>query len=130
MGRYRWISKPGSPFRADRYLDVGINADGSLHNPNGYPEVELRDAIVKMEAHEHAKRSAAAKKAAITRRRRVERKVYAAANKLLAGGKFSSSNFCQICGKRVTDKTSEARGIGPDCWQDILTNIQARSVVS
>jgi hypothetical protein len=36
MSRWKWINHEGGALR-----DVGVNADGTLHNPNGYPEGSL-----------------------------------------------------------------------------------------
>jgi hypothetical protein len=30
---------------------------------------------------------------------------------------------CYVCDKKLTDKDSIARGIGPECWQDVLDQI-------
>jgi hypothetical protein len=37
---YRWVW-----WETGRLFDIGILADGSLHNPNGYPESDVRAAI-------------------------------------------------------------------------------------
>ena len=49
---------------------IGIKVDGTLWNPNGYPEDMVRTAIAGAEARAHERRSKAAHKAAATRARR------------------------------------------------------------
>jgi hypothetical protein len=46
--RWRWIVHEGA-----RLYDVGLNADGSLHNPGGYPEQTVRDAIAAAQDYRH-----------------------------------------------------------------------------
>jgi hypothetical protein len=36
--------------------------------------------------------------------------------------------LCQISGQRVSDKASEARGIGSDCWQHVLSRLSAMQI--
>jgi len=40
MTRYRWINHGGQGLR-----DVGVLPDGTLHNPNGYPDELVREAV-------------------------------------------------------------------------------------
>lgn len=100
--------------------NVGLNPDGTLHNPNGYPEELVRASIAGALERRHARMSAAAKKAAKTRAERKERNVYRVVAKLKAGGKLTPGTHCEICGKGLGDPESKARGIGSDCWQFIL----------
>jgi hypothetical protein len=127
MGRYKWVYHGNY---TEKLYDVGINADGSLHNPRGYPEDIVRQAVIKAGEANHKRRSEAAKRAAVTREERRERLVYQVADQLLLGGKLTSRNSCMICGKRVFDKASKERGIGSDCWQGVLSAIAARKVAS
>lgn len=111
-----------------RYLyDVGIKADGTLHNPRGYPEDHLRTVIQGVQERLHARRSAAAKKAAKTRADRKEKRVYAVVQRLKNDGTFIPAPHCEICGKALDDTESRARGIGSDCWQQILQRLEAVS---
>jgi hypothetical protein len=70
MGKYRWIRHGDQ-----QLLHVGILADGTLHNPNGYPDDLVREAVLVADERRRARRSVSAKKAAETRRRRTEKKV-------------------------------------------------------
>ena len=45
--------------------------------------------------------------------------------RLKEGGKLTPGTHCEICGKTLGDPESKARGIGSDCWQFILTLINA-----
>jgi len=38
-----------------------------------------------------------------------------------AGRGIGERQHCHICGKELSDPVSIARGIGPECWQDILS---------
>jgi hypothetical protein len=124
MSRYRWIwrfqPRPGNPVPAERFFDVGILPDGTLHNPRGYPEDEVRAAVLAADARCHERRSRAARKAAETRRHRRDAQVYAAVKRLASGGAFIPWTNCEVCGRGLDDPESIARGIGSDCWQDVL----------
>jgi hypothetical protein len=73
------------------------------------------------------RRSEAAKRAAVTRARRVQANVYRIADKIIAGGETGGpSQKCNICGKGLNDTESIYRGIGSDCWQDVLAAIEER----
>jgi hypothetical protein len=117
---WRWIHHNG-----ERLRDVGVLADGSLHNPNGYDEAIVREAIRRAKEQEHECRSIAAKEAAITRRLRREKRVYEIAKRIVARERFGPRQNCVICGKGLTDSESITRGIGSDCWQDVLATISA-----
>jgi hypothetical protein len=127
MSTWKWL---WSPSLQERIFNVGINADGTLHNPNGYNEVEVRQLVAEAEARHHAKRSKAAKKAAATRKQRIEQKVYLTAQRILDGWQLEPRKNCRICGKGVSDEPSIRRGIGSDCWQRVLASIQARKAAS
>jgi hypothetical protein len=114
--KYRWVYTPNG----DRLSSVGILADGSLHNPNNYPEDVVRAAVLAADARRHERRSQAAKQAAETRRVRTARRVYRAVERIKAGGVYGPSGKCAICGKGLSDAESIQRGIGSDCWQAIL----------
>jgi hypothetical protein len=98
-----------------RLLDVGILEDGSLHNPNGYPEDEVRSAVEAANERRHQRRSKAAKRAAETRRQRKERLVYELVERLKKGGHLQPSTHRIICKRQLDDPESLARGIGRDC---------------
>jgi len=113
--RWKWI-RHGEM----RLHDVGVLADGTLHNPNGYPDEIVRAAVKNAQERRHLKMSAAAKKAAETRRKRQERKIHEMADRLLDGAELEMREHCAICNKALDDPESIARGIGSDCWQATL----------
>ena len=102
---------------------VGLLDDGSLHNPNNYPEPDVREAIHQAEQRLHARRSRAAKQAAATRRNRIEKRVYQVARQIIEKRRFGPRENCVICGKGLADTESINRGIGSDCWQRVLKEI-------
>ena len=118
-GLWRFITHEGT-----RYESVGINPDGTLRNPNGYPEDTVRAAIRGAHERQHQRRSDAARKGAVTRARRRERKVAELVALLRSGGQLTPAGTCRICRKSLHDPESLARGVGSDCWQDILTAME------
>jgi hypothetical protein len=50
--------------------DIGVLDDGSLHNPKGYPEDQVRAVLAWAAEKRRKRRSDPAKKAAVTRKRR------------------------------------------------------------
>jgi hypothetical protein len=100
--------------------DVGRRPDGSLYNPHGYPEETVRAALAAAEERLRERRSASAKQAAETRRKRTDRRVYEVAQRIVDGHVFGPRNHCYICGRGLDDPNSIARGIGSECWQDVL----------
>jgi hypothetical protein len=115
VATYRWV------YHGDQTLyDVGILSDGTLHNPRGYPDDIVRTAVVAAEERRRQRRSDAAKKAAQTRHRRIEKRVYSIARKILEGQEIGPSQHCVICGRGLDGHESIERGIGSDCWQDVL----------
>jgi hypothetical protein len=119
MSKWKFVRHNGEVFR-----QVGTMPDGSLYNPNGYPEDVVRSAVMAADAERHERRSQAAKEAAVTRRRRTARRVYAVGKRLtLHGDPIGPQNNCAICGRGLTDQVSIDRGIGSECWQDVLDQI-------
>jgi hypothetical protein len=108
------------PETGERMLDVGILADGTLHNPNGYPDDIVRAAVEQAIARRGDRRKASAAKAAVTRKRRHDKRVHMVATKLLRGEGISRQNRCCICQRKLDDEASIARGIGSECWQGLL----------
>jgi hypothetical protein len=128
------------------FYNVGICGGGLLFNPHRYPETEVRTAIKEFRERErqkrdqwrieHAKeieearerehqlRSKAAKKAAVTRADRQEERVMDAAKRFIERRGIGQRTHCYICSKHLTDPDSIQRGIGPECWQEILTCIE------
>jgi Family of unknown function (DUF6011) len=115
----------GQRDRGDRgiFRNVGILPDGALHNPNGYPDDEVRAAVLAADERRRVRRSDAAKKAAATRRDRHSRLVYSVARKISEGREYGPRQNCVVCGKGLTDPESVARGVGSDCWQCVLEAI-------
>jgi len=120
-GIWRWVQHDGA-----RLYNVGVMRDGSLHNPNHYDEAIVREAIRQASERVHERRSEAAKRAATTKRQRREGRVYEVARRIMAHEGIGRQRHCFICGKSLTDAESIARGIGSDCWQDVLVAISAR----
>ena len=119
--KYCWVHHNG-----ERLRNVGILADGSLFNPNNYPDETVRAAVLAANERVRARRCEAAKKAARTRTQHRERLVYTTVQRIVAGHQTGPSSHCCICGKGLGDTASIERGTGLDCWQEIL-NILARS---
>jgi hypothetical protein len=107
--------------------NVAVLSDGSLHNPNGYDEAVVREAIRQAEELRRTRRSNAAKKAAITRQRRRERRTYHVAKGIIAQRNYGPRQHCVICGKGVGNRESIARGIGSECWQRVLESISQQA---
>jgi hypothetical protein len=116
MSRYKWVLHNGV-----KLYEVGILPDGALHNPRGYPDDDVRAAVLAADARRHERRSRAATKAAVTRNRRQEKKVYAIAQLIQNGGNIGPQHRCRICAKALNDPESIDRGIGSECWQGVLT---------
>lgn len=119
MSRWKFVNHDGT-----RFYDIAVNPDGSLHNPNGYPEDAVRAAIAFAEEHRHQRRSKAATKAAETRRKRQELQVYKVAQKINLGHRYGPASHCVICKKGLGDQQSIERGIGSDCWQKVLGHLE------
>jgi hypothetical protein len=119
MSKWKWVLHEGK-----HIYDVGILDDGSLHNPRGYPPEIVRAAVMAAHASRHARRSAAAKKAAVTRTQRQARKVYSIVKRIVEGHSIGPRTNCVICGRGLADQQSIDRGIGSECWQDVLSELQ------
>ncbi len=112
---FKWVRYEG-----EIYWGVGFFEDGTLRNPNGYPEEIVRAAVIAAIERRQQKRSNAAKAAAKTRNKRQEKKIYETARRLVADGELTPGLHCDICGKHLDDPVSIARAIGSECWQHIL----------
>jgi hypothetical protein len=106
-----------------RYYKVGLNGDGTLHNPNGYPEDIVLPLVMAAIEKRKKRRSESAKKAAQTRAIRLERKVYEVVQKLRLGHKYGPRTTCIICSTGLGDQQSIERGIGSDCWQQVMKSM-------
>ena len=123
MSRYKWVWEDLE--KRKRLYNVGILPDGTLHNPNGYPEEMVRAAVLAADQRRHEHKSQAAKKAAATRQERQQLKVHIVALRAAAGQGTGPRHHCYVCGRALEDPQSIARGIGSECWQDVLGKITA-----
>jgi Family of unknown function (DUF6011) len=108
----------------ERLFTVGIYADGSLLNPNGYDPQRVRAAVRAAQERKHATRSASAKKAAVTRAKRNDLRVMQAARKIVAGEATGPARTCFFCGRVLSDPESIARGVGSECWRGVLEQVE------
>jgi hypothetical protein len=121
MSRWKWVWRDAA--RIERLFQVGVLPDGTLFNPNGYPDDVVRTAIAAAEARRHECRSNAAKMAAETRAERQQNRVGYIAKRIAAAQKTGPRTHCYVCGRHLTDPESITRGIGSECWQDVLAQI-------
>jgi Family of unknown function (DUF6011) len=119
MSRWKWIWHGET-----KLYDVGILPDGTLHNPRGYPDDIVREAVAAADARQHERRSRAAQKAGATRRHRRQKRVAEIAARILAGYGIGERTSCAICGRGLGDPASMKRGIGSECWQDLLATLE------
>ena len=100
-----------------RVIDVGgvakITFDGD------FPESEVREAAFKILQRKKNLRQEAAKRAVETRAIRRKQDVYRAA-KLYSQNNLTPSRRCLCCKRVITDLTSFQRGVGSECWQEVL----------
>jgi hypothetical protein len=118
---YKWVRHDGQMLFA-----IGVRPDGTLHNPNDYPEALVRDAIAAATARQQARRQTAAAKGVETRRRRRAARVHELATRWADGWALGPRAGCGICGRRLTDPVSIGRGIGSECWEELLQAIDGR----
>jgi hypothetical protein len=126
MTRYRWVHDPDD--RRNILYDVGILADGSLHNPNRYDADLVRRAVQVVEAARQARRREAAQKAVATKVRWRQVRLDKLARDYIAG-RLAPGDRCRICRRAITDEISRQRGIGPECWQDLLCRCEGLDAV-
>ena len=101
---------------------ITYNSDGSIECERGsIPEIEVLRALVETNRRRKLRRSEAAKKAAKTKAIRRRHKIYDIANRL----EFRPGVKCEVCGKKLSDDKSRERGIGTECWQDIMKCIES-----
>ena len=129
MSRYKRVPHKGTvlykrvPHKGTVLYDIGIMPDGTLHNPRGYPEDIVRSAVLAADARRRARASAAAVKAARTR----EAKAYAVVARYLAGHPIDPRSSCAICGRDLDGPQSIERGIGRECWRDLMQVVERAS---
>ena len=106
---YRWVRHASG---RGTFADVGILEDGTLHNPNGYPEAEVRAGVEAAIARLKESRKEAAARAALTRAARHERRVSEIADQIRQGHGIGQRATCACCRKALQDAASIERGIG------------------
>ncbi len=125
MARNRNMKKYRSAvYNGERYYNVGHQQDGSLWNPNGYPETLVHEILEAVAERRRQRKADGIKKAVATRKARHERKIYAIALLILHDHDIGNRETCACCAKVLTDQESIDRGIGPECWQHVLASIQ------
>jgi hypothetical protein len=50
--------------------------------------------------------------------------VYEAAAHIIKRASIGPRHHCYVCGRGLSDPPSTARGIGSECWQDVLHQIE------
>jgi hypothetical protein len=130
MGNYRSCWHYQADGTKQKLFSVGIGKDGTLINPNGYPEHVVREAVLGADARRAERRSNGAKKAAVTRQRRQAKRTLEVANIILAGKDIGRRHKCAICNRKLDDTDSVNRGIGSECWQDVYRGSYARRALS
>lgn len=117
--RWHWVNGPAGKIAGPTVAhdDAGIiaatSADGDA------PSIVVR-AVYQAATRLHAKRSRAALAAAQTRARRREKRVYAVVQQLLQSGRLAPSARCRACERVLDDQQSIDRGVGSECWQQLL----------
>jgi hypothetical protein len=94
-------------------------------------EIEAARKIAMEEITQRRKEAAA--RASETRRRRKEAEYYSVADQLIRGITFGPRDRCRICKKALTDQQSRLRGIGPECWERVVTiktELQAKAAAA
>jgi hypothetical protein len=107
----------------DRLHDVGLFVDGTLYNPRHYPEDVVRAAIGAAMERRQVRRHVSAKQAAATRQVRRERRIYQLVQRYRERGAFTPATHCALCRRALTDPASLARGIGSECWSEVLAHL-------
>ena len=121
--RYRWVHH-NVDGQTVTFNEVGIAEDGELINPNNYPEAQVRGGHRARLRNAAEKRKVAGTKAAATRKRRHDLKVDQIAARIVAGHRYGPNDHCASCGRTLSDQESIERGIGSECWGDLLRAIE------
>jgi Family of unknown function (DUF6011) len=116
---WRYVRHNGESFER-----VGIERDGSLWNPNGYPEERVRPIVEYFVNQKLVQRVAAIKRGVETRKRRRLTRIAEAAHKLRTQAGIGDRLCCYCCNKAFTDPVSIKRGIGPECWEHVVRRME------
>ena len=121
--RWRWVLMPDG----GRVRDVSVSHEGGrlvgFDYSGPYDADAVLDRIVEVLARKRKRRSEAAKRGAATRSARRERRVYEIAKAVLSRS-VSPASRCYLCGRGLTDEQSRRRGVGPECWGDVLRAVE------
>lgn len=115
---YRLVGRNGQTFH-----NIGINKDGSLWNPNGYPEEEARAAALYADEKRHQRRIEARKRGVETAKRRREERIAKITRDFLLGKHIGNLDHCANCGKALADSISIERGLGSECWPRLMDRL-------
>lgn len=119
---WHWITGKNGRIR-----NVRITHDGrsitSLSFDGNHAHSDVVSVLIATLNKQTDRRKHAAEKAALTRKQRHERDVYQIAKVIFSGGTTRNSLRCHLCRKPITDPESQARGIGSDCWQAVLSKV-------
>jgi hypothetical protein len=122
--RYRWIEDQDRGHKIHS-VDVRMVAgelvvvyDQSVDTTTA----RIIELVAAAEARRHQRRSKASQRAAETRSHRKDYLVKNWADSYLRGQDMLSqpSDRCHICNRRIYDQASRQRGVGTDCWQEVL----------
>jgi hypothetical protein len=105
--------------RVGDFYWVGVRYDGALRNPNGYPEATVRLAIEQALARKRKDREDSVRRGVEKRRQRRDDQIWQAV-KAWRRGALVAAHACRCCGRPLTDPPSIARGIGSECWPQVL----------
>lgn len=108
------------------FHEVAVRDDGSLWNPNNYPEADVRAAIAGAKARRAESKQKSIRQAVETRARRREQRIWQAADAIRNGAGIGQRDDCYCCAKTLTDPISIERGIGPECWEHVLRAVERK----
>jgi hypothetical protein len=119
---WQWSSVP---YKGRRLYSIGINDDGSLYNPNNYPEEDARTAALGADERKKEKLIEARKQGVVTRQRRREQRIAKIAKAYLLGHHVGNLRQCAMCERTLSDPVSIERGIGSECWPHLMERLAA-----
>lgn len=118
MATYKWVWRDSA--RTEKLFKVGIWGNGTLFNPNGYPEDVVRAAVLAVEARRAERRRQSAKKGVATRARRRASQVNSVVKRIAEGKQVGPRYTCACCSRKLTDPVAIGRGVGPECWDTVV----------